>query len=71
MSKCNEEKRDFVGNELKALLMKINNEITEVVYENNNNGEIVKIVFSNDYIRKVNVAGDSLQAIVEDVITRI
>jgi len=71
MENVKNKKRLFVENELKALLMKINNEICNVVYQGSSFGETVSIYFLNDYIIEVNVACDSLQAICEDVLKRL
>ena len=75
MAKMN--KIEFVGKVVKPMAMAIDNDITEVTYETEYTfvddkpkyyEEFVTITFDNVYKRRVNVSGDSLKAIVADVL---
>jgi len=68
---CYEEKKAFVENELQALVKKINKEVLSVDYEREGYCEAVGIYFLDGYKRVVSVSGDSLQAVTEDVLTRL
>ena len=71
MSKCKEEKKAFVEEELQWMIQKINKDVYELVYKESHEGETVKIVFKDGYQRNINVSGDSLQALTEDVLARL
>ena len=71
-----EEKQDFIENELKELLMKIDNKISDVKAIPNIRGDDITHVYiirSENFcdIQKINIECDSLAAIVKDVIKAI
>lgn len=65
------KKKDFVENELEAVLAKTGYiETLEYVYEERA-GEEVIITFTDGYVTSANVSGDSLIAIITDVMKEV
>ena len=64
------QKKEFVHKELTALLCKVDPAVTGVEYEYDENGEYVKVFYEKACIR-INVTGDSLGAIAQDVLMKI
>ncbi len=63
------EKAGFVGNELWTLLIGMGLQLYEVRYQALPGGrEEVVITYENKTVKRVNVTGDSLKAIVQDVL---
>ncbi len=72
MTKEQEKKESFVRNELNALAVKINKDITDISYSvTDADEEIVQVTWLNGYKRKICVTGDSFKGIVWDVLRRI
>lgn len=61
-------KAEFVANQLKALLMAIDWDIKSCEYIAIDDSEMVKVRYKNGYFKKINVTGDSLQALALDVL---
>ena len=71
MEKCYQEKKDFVENELEAVVKVINKDIVKLEYIKKPEYELVEIKFSDDSSRKVAVSGDSIHALAYDLINRV
>ena len=63
-------KKDFVSHYLSPLLRRADREIYSAEYEVDNNDEFVTITYANGYKKAVCITGDSLMAIVYDVIRK-
>ncbi len=67
-----EKKAEFVENELKAVLIKVDKNIAEVDYSRNEyHEEYVTISYKHNRYLKVCVTGNSLLAIVKDVMKKL
>ncbi len=68
-----ENKKSFVEDELSALLKRICDNIVSVEYiaTQNDCKEVVIVTYENKYVKAINVTGDSLYAIVVDVLRGI
>ena len=67
-----DEKRLFVENELSEMLAAMSGgEVAGCGYSRMGDAEAVRVAYANGYERRVNVTGDSLKAIVVDVLDRL
>ena len=65
-------KREFVGNQLKDMLVALNINVVDCQYFINiYNREAVKITYANNSYKNICIDGDSLVAIVSDVIKKV
>lgn len=67
----NEKKSDFVGNQLKNLLIALDNNIVDCKYIIKNSIEYVRITYQDSTSKDICIDCDSFAAIVSDVIKSI
>lgn len=65
------EKKVFVENELFNLLKHIDSDIQQVTYETNGIFEVVTVTYAKHSSKYINVTGDSLKALTQDVLKKI
>lgn len=65
------EKSDFTDKHLKPLLVAAQKDVSSVDYCVEGSEEFVTVTFTNGYRKLVCVTGDSLLALVEDVIVKL
>ena len=69
MSDIYEEKRRFVENHVGPMLVAASEgDVCKVIYDEYVDEEIVNVVFASGHVKHVCVTGDSLKAIVQDVL---
>ena len=64
-------KKDFVSQNLSPLLRRADREIYSAEYDIDSNDEFVTITYANGYKKAVCVTGDSLIALIADVIKNL
>lgn len=67
----NQKKSDFVINQLKNLLIALDINITDCKYILKNDIEYVRVTYQNGSSKDICIDGDSLIAIVSDVIKKV